>query len=277
VGNNNYKENEEIINLEYVIFSNNSALSKDSIYIGINLEDYINKTIKMFDVYYYGKYIETIEKNGKIFIKFENEEVDKRMFRLYKLIIDVYKKYGIKNNNWNKEQIGNTNDFLFKIINIPENFIYNVRNKMLNEMSDNNYDIINASKIHEYIEKYKKSNNIELLNVKNNFFIKIYDSNNINNKSRPIITRVTRVKKYNSNNINNNNNNNNVNNINNINNKKFYFANIKYNFSDNEIFDKIIYLGKFIKADNDILFFENIIIKPKSEKLKRFKLYYIIE
>ena len=44
-------------------------------------------------------------------------------------------------------------------------------------------------------------------------------------------------------------------NINNLkkSNEYFYFANIKYNFSIRELFNKFIYLGNFIKKEGDFI------------------------
>jgi len=255
VGNYNYNKNEEIINLESAIFSGNLELSKDSIYIGIDIKD--SNNLGFFNVYYYGKYIKTIENKNKKFIKFENGEVDNTIVKLYKLIIDIYKKYGIKNNNWKNEEIKNTNDFLFrniKYIEIPEKFIHYVRYEI--KKNSNNNNNIDSTNIINYI---KKIGSKKLLNIKNNPFIKFFDNKNIKNTSSPLIIKI-------------------INNTNNINKTdKLYFAYIKYNFSDSEIFDKCIYLGKFIKKEGNFLYFENIKINPKSEKLEKFDLYYAIE
>ena len=187
--------------------------------------------------------------------------------KLYKLIIDVYKKYGINKNNLNIENIkknnGKSYDFLFKKIqkiNIPDDLIIDIGKKMNNNKE--NYSFVNS-----YVSNYENNlaNDIKLLRKKMNNLI--FFNTLINNVLKLPIYLI-KIKNYNINNTNN---------TNNINNQKLYFAYIKYNFSDDEIFDKIIYLGKFIKKEGEFLYFENIIINPKSEKLKRFDLYYAIK
>ena len=57
----------------------------------------------------------------------------------------------------------------------------------------------------------------------------------------------------------------------------YYFADIKYNFSNKKIINKYIYLGHFIKKEGNSFHFENIIINLKSEKLKNIVFYKLIE
>jgi hypothetical protein len=241
--------------INILMINENDKLDKDSIYIGIL--DYRNKNKIISKIVYYGNYIDIIEKNGNTIIKFKNNKLfSYKIGKLYKLTINVYKKYGIINTDWNDnnliKKINDGNDFLFKKLDKIPNYLINNISEKINSMN-------NADK-NNYINNYKTkiSDNYTLLSNNSNK-LNIIDINNINSGSK--IIKI--ILKNNKNNIKNN--------------KKLYFANIKYNFSDDEVFDKIIYLGNFVKKEGDFLFFENIIINPKSEKLKKFDLYYAIK
>ena len=250
IGQNHQKE------INILMINENDKLDKDSIYIGIL--DYITKNNKRIKkIIYYGNYINSIKKNGNTIIKFKNNKLfSYKIGELYKLTINVYKKYGIINNEWNNNSLikkkYDGNDFLFKKLDkIPSYLINNI---------SNHTKLMNSFDIKEYINNYKKniSDNYTLLSNNSNN-LNIIDIININSQSKIIKVILKDNNNYNKNN------------------KKLYFAYIKYNFSDDEIFDKIIYLGKFIKKESEFLYFENIIINPKSEKLKKFDLYYVIK
>ena len=226
-----------------------SSLDIDRIYIGILYSNNVKKIV------YYGyyqsfkhaeyihngeKYIfitEVLFKNNKKF-KFNGKD------KLYEIFIDVYKKYGIKNENW-EETIKECNKKYNK---------YKFYFKNLNDITFSNNNSLNK----------KYCNNINTNNLK---IIKFITPSMINNKGiRSIIC--------------NNNNNNNNNCSEKIKKNIFYFGHIKYKYKEYEIFDKLICLGNFIKKSSTILFFDNIIIDLSYEEyennIEKFILYEII-
>lgn len=247
----------KIIDLEYIDFYKTKKLDINARYIVLEPKLHSNEE---FDIVYCGKYIETIKTNGDILIKFENKIYNENNLNLYKLIIDISKKYGITNNNWKVEnltkKIMGGNDFLFKklnLYNIPEKLFINfnfLNNFLNNSLTGPNVDI----KLRNFKNRIY---NYTILNIIENNLIKIIDSSNIKINYKIILTKEIDINHL----INSN--------------KYFYFADIKYNFLSSEVFNKIIYLGNFIKKEGEFLYFENIIINPKSEKLIKFKLYYI--
>ena len=238
-------------------------LDTNSTYIVIEKKQHNNNKLNEYDdIVYCGKYIEAIKKNGDYLIKFENKLYNQNELNLlYKLIIDISKKYAITNNNWKSENLekkimnGNHN-FLFKKLNlhnIPKKLFINFDTLYKSFNGDNS----NNNK-HQKIENYL--DNYTILNT-NEDNINIIEFNiNIISSKITLTKKIILTKKININNLKKSN-------------EYFYFANIKYNFSIRELFNKFIYLGNFIKKEGDFLFFENIIINPKSEKLKNFDLY----
>lgn len=276
IKNNNEKEKYKLvfideenknININILKINKNSKLDNNSIYIGI-LDYKLENGSPIKKIVYYGKmkgYIKN-KTNENVGLQFENKKIFfYNQGQLYKLISNIYKKYGISENNWTNEiKLENEkkkgNYFLFKKldeINIPNGLLYNKDNiirKYSPNNNNNNYnsyynnDEFQNNIINKYIKRIGK-NNIIVSNNLNNL--------NIENIKNKIFIKLTKT------------------NTNNLNNYRFYFAYIKYIFRGDGLFNKLIYLGKFIKNEDDFIFFENIIINPKSKNLKEFKLYYV--
>ncbi len=269
------------------IDKNNYDLCKNNIYIGI-LNYRIIKGNKITNInnkiVYYGTYLKKINsKSGDTLIKFKNNKPFSYKYGdLYKLYINIDNKYGINNNSWNENNNlikKYDNDFLFKKkIKIPKDLVSIVEKSSVsisyNNNNNNNNNNITRKKI---INAYKKniSNNTTLVSCNCNSNLDYYNSNYhkyynhyeldfIYKSKISIKSNIIKLKDCS------------INNINNINNEKSYFAYIVYKYCEDQIFDKIIYLSKFIKKEDDFLFFENVIINPKSKKLKKFDLYYTI-
>ena len=262
------------------IDKNNYNLCENDIYIGILNYSIIkgNKTINMNDkIFYYGTYLKKKNsKSGDTFIRFKNNKLFSYKYGdLYKLSINIDNKYGINNNSWNENNNlikKYDNDFLFKKkIKIPKKLVSIVEKSSVSLIYNNNNNN-NNNENKKIINAYKKNitenttlvsckcNNLDYHNEYYNKYYNYYGLDFINKSSILIDSHIIKLKDCNNNNINN---------------QKEYFAYIVYQYCKDQIFDKIIYLGKFIKKENDILFFENIIINPKSKNLKKFNLYYV--
>jgi hypothetical protein len=272
IKNNNEKEKYKLvfideknknININILKINKDSKLDNNSIYIGIL--DYTHQNgSPIKKIVYYGKkkgYIKN-KTNEIVGLQFENKKIFfYNQGQLYKLISNIYKKYGISENNWTNERILENEkkkgiNFLFKKldeIHIPNGLLYH-KDNIIAKYSHNNYNSYNSNNqfennaINHYIKRIGKNdiivsnnlNNLNEENIKNEIFIKLTKTN-----------------------------------TNNLNNYRFYFAYIKYIFIGDGLFNKLIYLGKFIKNEDDFLFFENIIINPKLKNLKEFNLYYV--
>jgi len=237
--------------INILTINKNDKLDKDSIYIGIFNNKNNNQIRKII---YYGNYDKTIIiNNEQLFLFKNNKSFSYKFGKLYKIFTDLYKKYGLLNFNLNSSNVKETlsNNFLFKKnIIIPEDLIIKINNQLVTSFSPNEENEFEAENraLANYIKNIK-NNNIVLNNN-----LEVINKNNIKKNSKIIKLKNCTIN-------------------NNLNNNKLYFAYIKYKFSDNEVFDKIIYLGNFIKNDDNFFFFENIIINPNAENLEEFNLY----
>jgi hypothetical protein len=196
---------------------------------------------------------------------------------------DPYKKQNIKNNNFS----------LHYSYNIPSRFIINVKEKLQkdnyfknrrkemvenNLYNNNNNNDINKTLISEYIVKLydNKESDIILMDLKKNLSIndksiKYYTYNYLNNyrsnnnKKGSRLTDdilIVKLKRCNKPCI--------------LKSSEYYIAYIIYNFLEKKI-KEYIYLDRFIEHKNHFLYFENIIINLKSEKLENIVFYKPIE